>query len=399
MAALIRVGFEIAVICPSGSPVKNIRSLNARYRYRSWQSLRSIKEAIADWKPSLLVCNDDVAVRELHRIHSQARIGTGDPESANLIELIESSLGNSQSFAVSRSKCRLIAVAKALNIPCPDTIVVNSHREMDQHFARVLYPVLIKLDESWGGRGVRLVHNRQDLLRAVLELSFPHTWPASLKRMAARSIQRLTHGWRIPLPQNISIQDYVLGRPANRAVVCWQGRILAGISVEAVETSSQFGPTTLAKILDHGEVAVATEKIVANQNLSGFLGFDFMLDHNNRAWFLEINPRATPTCHLRFKGPSLPASLFAAVTGKAPQNDVREVPLGTIAVFPNRVSKESLHSYFDDVPAEEDFDFIEAMQEDELIAQDFEQKERTRCYSGRPQRQNVRYIAFLGKTF
>jgi hypothetical protein len=260
---LIRVGFEIAVICPSGSPINHIRNLNARYKYRSWQSLKSIKSAIADWNPALLVCNDDVAVRELHRIHSQARIETGGPQSASLIELIELSLGDSRSFAVSRSKSRLLSVAKALNIPCPNTIVVNSHEDIDRQLGRVSYPVLIKLDESWGGRGVRLAYNRQDLPRAVLELSFPRNWPASLKRTAARTIHylNLTTGRRIPLPGNISIQSYVLGRPANRAVVCWHGRILAGISVEAIETSSEFGPTTLARILDHGELAEATEKL------------------------------------------------------------------------------------------------------------------------------------------
>jgi predicted ATP-grasp superfamily ATP-dependent carboligase len=251
-----------------------------------------------------------------------------------------------------------MSAAKALNIPFPNTIVVNSNEDIDQQLGRVSYPVLIKLDESWGGRGVRLAHNQQDLLRAVLELSFPRNWPTSLKRMAACAIQHPPR-WRIPLPQNISIQSYVLGRPANRAVVCWHGRILAGITVEAVETASEFGPTTLARILDHGEMTEAAEKIVANQKLSGFLGFDFMLDHKNRAWFLEMNPRATPTCHLRFKGPSLPASLFSTVTGEPPRNDVREVPQDTIAVFPNRVSKQSLHSYFDDVPEEEP-EFIDA---------------------------------------
>ncbi len=357
--ALIKVGFEIAVVCPSGSPIKNIRNLNARYKYKTSQSLKSIRGAIADWAPVFLVCNDDVAVRELHKIHRQACIETDSPESGGLIELIESSLGDPQSFAVSRSKSRLMSVAKALNIPCPPTIVVNTHEDIDRQLGRVAYPVLIKLDESWGGRGVRLARNQRELLHAVLELSFPYNWPKSLKRLAARGIQHLPDRWRLPLPQNISIQSHVLGRPANRAVVCWHGSILAGISVEAVQTESQFGPTTLAKILDHAELAEAAERIVASQKLSGFLGFDFILDHANQAWFLEMNPRATPTCHLRFGAPSLPASLFATVTGEQPRNDAREVPQDTIAVFPNRVSQQSSYSYFDDAPEEEP-EFIDA---------------------------------------
>jgi ATP-grasp domain len=351
VSALIKVGFEIAVVCPSGSPIKHIRNLNARYKYTSWQSLTSIKAAIADWSPFLLVCNDDVAIRELHRIYSQACIETDTPESS-LIELIESSLGDCRSFAISRSKNQLISAAQELKILCPPTDVVNSYQDIDQ-LGRIVYPVLIKLDDSWGGLSVRLARNQRELLRGTLELSFPHNWHWSLKRLAAQVIQHLPNRWRPRLPQNINIQSYILGRPANRAVVCWNGRILAGISVEALETRSQFGPTTLARILDHAELAEAAEKIVASQKLSGFLGFDFILDHENRAWLLEMNPRATPTCHLRFKAPSLPSSLFLAVTGEQPNSDIREVSQDTIALFPNRVSQQSLHPYFDDVPDEE----------------------------------------------
>jgi hypothetical protein len=165
-------------------------------------------------------------------------------------------LGDCRSFAISRSKSRLISAAQELKILCPPTNVVNSYQDIDRQLGRIVYPVLIKLDDSWGGLGVRLAHNQRELLRATLELSFPHNWHWSLKRLAAQVIQHLPNRWRLPLPQNINIQSYVLGRPANRAVVCWNGRILAGISVEALETRSQFGPTTLAKILDHEPKAV-----------------------------------------------------------------------------------------------------------------------------------------------
>jgi ATP-grasp domain len=359
LLALMKVGFEIAVVCPPGSPVRKIRSLSAKYSYRSRPPLVSIRDAIADWAPSLLVCNDDEAVRQLHAIYEQASIETGSRENADLIRLIESSLGDPSSFSITRSKSRLLSVAQGLNIRCPPTMVVDSYEEIDRQLGRIEYPALIKLDESWGGRGVRLVKDSRELLFSILELSFPLMWPKSLKRLAARVTRHLPDRWRVPSPRNISIQNYISGQPANRAVVCWQGRVLAGISVEAIETDSRFGATTLAKILDNGELADATEKIVANQKLSGFLGFDFMLDRGNRAWLLEMNPRATPTCHMRFGAPSLPASLFTNVAGTQPHDDIREIPQDLIAVFPNRVSRQSLHSYFDDAPEGEE-EFVEA---------------------------------------
>jgi hypothetical protein len=360
MSALIKIGFKVAVVCPSDSPIKYIQNLTARYEYRPQHSLASIKAAIADSGPLLLVCNDDLAVRELHAIYGQARTETGIRENAELTKLIKTSLGNPSSFGVTRSKSRLLSIAQELNIRCPPTIVVNSYEEIDRQLGQIVYPVLIKLDESWGGRGVRFAQDHRELLLAVLELSFPLIWPTPLKRAAARFIQYLPGRRRTALPKNMSIQHYISGRPANCAVVCWQGKVLAGISVEAIETASQFGPTTLARIIEHGELTYAAEKIVANQELSGFLGFDFMLDRENQAWFLEMNPRATPTCHLCFRGSSLPASLFLAITGRKPNEDVREVPQNTIAIFPNRISRQSLDSCFYDAP-EGERQFTEAL--------------------------------------
>ena len=360
LAALIQVGFDVAVVCPSGNPIKHIKRLSARYTYSSFRSQKSIRAAIADWKPQLLVCNDDRAVRELHNIHRQARAEAGRPESGALAELIEFSLGASQGFATSRSKSRIISVAQALQIACPPTIVFNSYRDIDRHLGRITFPALLKLDESWGGRGVRLVYDDRDLMRAALELSFPHEWPKSVKSLLARVIDVVPIAYRPPLPQNTSLQHYVCGKPANRAVLCWKGKILAGITIEAIETSSEFGPTTLAHIFEHAEITEATEKIVQSQRLSGFLGFDFMIDHANQAWFVEMNPRVTPACHLRFKAPSLPAALFLQLTGELPHGDTREVPGDRIALFPNRVSNATgSRTYFDDTPEDEPA-FLEA---------------------------------------
>src|SRR5579872_4569935 len=88
LSALIRVGFEIAIVCPPANPIAHIKDLGARYKYNARRSQESIRSAIADWKPLLLVCNDDTAVRELHNIHRQACIEAHRPESGPLAELI-----------------------------------------------------------------------------------------------------------------------------------------------------------------------------------------------------------------------------------------------------------------------------------------------------------------------
>jgi hypothetical protein len=51
-------------------------------------------------------------------------------------------------------------------------------------------------------------------------------------------------------------------------------------------------------------------------DLSGFCGFDFILDKAGQAHFIEMNPRATPTAHLTdADGRSPPQALLAATIG------------------------------------------------------------------------------------
>lgn len=93
LSALIHVGFEIAVVHPSGSPIQHVKNLSARYKYRSWRSQKSIRTAIAEWSPDLLLCNDDIAVRDLHDLHREVCTETGGPETSRLLHLIELSFG------------------------------------------------------------------------------------------------------------------------------------------------------------------------------------------------------------------------------------------------------------------------------------------------------------------
>jgi hypothetical protein len=102
-------------------------------------------------------------------------------------------------------------------------------------------------------------------------------------------------------------------------VICWKGKVLAGISIEAVEVEHEHGPATVVRLIDHPEMASAAEHVVKHLGLSGFVGFDFVLDEANRAWILEMNPRVTPICHFSpINGTNLALSLYTHMTGRPP---------------------------------------------------------------------------------
>jgi len=97
---------------------------------------------------------------------------------------------------------------------------------------------------------------------------------------------------------------------------------------------------------------------VKRLELSGFVGFDFILDCANRAWLLEMNPRVTPICHfLLADGTNLAGSLYAQMMGRPPLSRLAPVNRDLIALFPSEIircpSSNYLRSCQHDVPWDE----------------------------------------------
>ena len=149
-----------------------------------------------------------------------------------------------------------------------------------------------------------------------------------------------------------------MGRPSNRAVVCWQGKVLAGISVEAVEVTHERGPASVVRLIDHPEMTMISESMVKRLNLSGFVGFDFILDSSNVAWLLEMNPRVTQISHFFLAdGTTLAGSLYGQMKRQLPRLPLGAVHQDLVALFPNEIirspSSKYLRSCQHDVPWEE----------------------------------------------
>jgi hypothetical protein len=102
-------------------------------------------------------------------------------------------------------------------------------------------------------------------------------------------------------------------------------------------------------------MAIVAERMVKGLNLSGFVGFDFVLDSSNHAWIIEMNPRVTPICHFSVAdGTNLAGSLYTQMTGLQPLSRLVPINRHLVALFPNEVvrspSSEYLQSCQHDVP-------------------------------------------------
>lgn len=360
-SALVFAGFQVAMVCPIHSPSYRIKKLRACFRYRSRTSLASIESAITAWSPDVIVCADDVAVRALCSLYFKASKTLDQLNSKKLMNLIELSLGSCYGAVTAMSKSEVLSSAKSLEIACPRTMVLSDKLALAREENGVAFPIIIKTDDASGGLGTRLANNRLELRAAMVELLLPYNWPLPLKRFLGRCFRWAFFYWPARWPRKISMQRYVVGRPCNRAVICWKGKVLAGITVDVLATSYEFGPATLVKVIDHPRVTEVAEKIVAKLGLSGFLGFDFILDPENNALLLEVNPRATPICHICANGNDLAGALFVQMTGMRPKAVYHLVHQNTFTLFPGEPTRAEKimctgtpeNGVFDDAPDDE----------------------------------------------
>ena len=365
---LADVGFEVATLTPPASIVRKIKSSNSHYTYRPWSPSSSILHGIQDFRPEFIVCADDAAVSDLHRIYvSMSDTIVDNADSSSICALIVRSLGNPDSFSIAIAKSKLIAFAQSVGIRCPTTLVMDDKSLSKYVIENSHWPIVIKADQSYGGRGVRIVKSEEFLDRSFRQVVISHTWLKAVSALIRGLspyplIDRVSSRKRI-----VTLQKFIPGRIVNRAIACLNGRVLAGISVEALQTMRLTGPATLVRVIDHQEMTDVCRVLVEKLGLSGYCGFDFIIDDDNRAWLLELNPRVTPIAAVAVRGrPNLAGALFAALTNSKCIREVPSIGTGIIALYPQGGSSpakydDGISGYSDEWQNEAEFIFASSI--------------------------------------
>jgi ATP-grasp domain len=357
--ALAGKGLEVATIAPRDHGIRDVRAIKTHYRSVSYSATASfVARVIERWMPSMVIPCDDLAICCLHQLHSKAIRGDGrDPETIKAV--VETSLGDPASYYVARKRSSFMVFAKDEGLRVPETTTISDLKDLVDHLETSSFPQVLKLDGTSSGLGVRIVNNGGEARRAYHDLVTMCGWRRASKRALKQlSLEPFVRRWTDQIP-GITLQHYIAGVPANRAVLCWQGKVLAGLSVEAVRTAHATGPATVVRILDNAEIAEATGHVVRRLGLSGFVGFDFILERTSgRAFLIEMNPRPTPICHLSPDSQrDMTWALFTKLCdGKGTKSAARFLGK-VIALFPGEFwrdpNSEYLLSCHHDVPWEE----------------------------------------------
>ncbi len=322
---LAEAGCDVSAIHPDrGHGLEAVDAIKQRFVYRPDNPMQALREAIGRVRPDLIVPCDDRAVLHLQHLHALEDVAgpagaSGDRPRSELAALIELSLGDAAGFGTAQSRHKLICLARAMGIAAPATGELRTAPDVDAWMATHGLPAVFKIDGSWGGDGVIVVRTRQAAHAAFAHLSRPCSLWFAVERAFVNRDKYWLAEWRNRPARRVSAQSYIEGRPANAAVFCWKGQVLAGISMEVLQTRYRNGPATIVKQVDRPEMLEAARTLAAGMGMSGFFGLDFVIEARSEvAQLIEMNARPTPSCHLRLgPGRDLVGALVAQLSGQA----------------------------------------------------------------------------------
>ena len=116
---------------------------------------------------------------------------------------------------------------------------------------------------------------------------------------------------------SLVVQERKYGREISSLTLARNGRNLGTVLYEGLVFSGTVA-TCFRRVDDTPQALAWIERFVAQQNYSGFIAFDFIVDSDGGVWPIECNPRLTSGIHFMDHG-----DLAACLLGAAPAHHIR----------------------------------------------------------------------------
>jgi hypothetical protein len=350
-AALHRLGCTVSALCPPKHPLTHISGVHRIYQYGGIFSLASVRRALHDCRPDIVVPCDDGVVAQLHALHAL---------DSSLRSLIERSLGPPESYPLADSRYRFLRAAIDLGLRVPRTRRVAAAEDLVTWHENVAHTAVLKVDGETGGHGVRISRTLDDSFAAWRELRSPHDYLSAWKRLAIDRDVLALWSRRQKSVREVTVQEYIPGRPANAMLACWGGKLLSMMSVVVVATEGPTGAATIVRVIENEDMRNAAKLITSRLILTGFYGLDFILESRTGVpYLIEMNPRCTQLGHIELPARGSLAGAFSAALRGEPRPRIRNpICKETIALFPQALAAgEACRPYIDasyhDLPSED----------------------------------------------
>jgi len=335
-------GNEVHAACPKGALVRLSRYVARTYPYRALTPLTSLRRAVAQSTPDLIVACDDRAISHLVELY---RAEMKKTDVSPLASLIARSLGRPENYSRVISRAGSLGEMNALGVRVPDTLPIESENDLEKCLAATGLPAVFKADGSWGGEGVIVARTLEEARQAWRKLSRAPSRLRSLARAWRRRDPHFLLAALRPVASPVCVQRFIPGRPAASAFAAKDGKLLACFHYDVLVADGAIGPPNVVRRVDDARMDEAARIVAECFGLSGLHGLDYIRDDEGVVHLIEVNPRATQGGTLPFgEGRDLPSALARTIaTGEIGMRSAIENDL--VAFFPREMRRDPASPY------------------------------------------------------
>ena len=244
-SAFAAVGAQVDALYPAGHVNAKSRFVCGRYLYNPLLPLPSLALAIEESSPG--------SYRSVRRPRGSASAVAPPPVTPNsdVGSLIAFSLGRIEDYPEMFSRSRFIAAAlREGRVAAPHTLDVEDGDALDLALLETGLPAVLKSDGSWGGGGVVIVRTQEQAHKAFARLSAAPSRLRSVARTFRRRDAHFLLDALSPAQRRSAFRPISQANPATTSIACWQGRVLASIHMDVLETSGPTGPASVMRRVD-----------------------------------------------------------------------------------------------------------------------------------------------------
>lgn len=208
---------------------------------------------------------------------------------------VKVAITGSQTLLIANNKYKLYDHMRKHGLKTPRYYLIKTAKELKVNAVKLGYPkrpVCVKVTESSGSRGVRIV--RHDLSRTD---TFLHQKPSNFNISMDEMCKTLDELENL---QEVLVMEYLPGCEYTVDLLADHGKTLYIAGRRNYE--SNMGIAMAAFIEKKDNAYKLCEDIVSTLELDGNIGFDFMLDENDNPVLTDLNPRITATIILYKEG-------------------------------------------------------------------------------------------------
>jgi biotin carboxylase len=180
-------------------------------------------------------------------------------------------------------KVQLADLAREVGIDTPEIFVPRSTAEAKELIATVELPIVVKMQQTSGAAGLRLVNDRKQLEKQYFD------------------VVRVNSLDEDNLPM---LQQMIEGPTTCTLELCNRGSVVGEVMYQGVRTMPRDGGTTvLRESMSDPACSEAAAKLIKHLDFHGLCGFDFVMDRaTGRPYLVDGNCRITPAISMAFHG-------------------------------------------------------------------------------------------------